>query len=58
MLERQEIQLLGSDCHNLTSRAPNLDQAVKFIQKKLGDSGLDSVDALGKTLFRSAGAEV
>jgi protein-tyrosine phosphatase len=58
MLERQEIQLLGSDCHNLTSRAPNLGQAVEYIEKKLGNSALDSVNALSKAMFRTAGAEV
>ena len=30
MLQQGQIHLLGSDCHNLTSRAPNLDQAVRL----------------------------
>ena len=36
MLKNGQIHLLGSDCHNLTDRAPNLADAVKAIEKKLG----------------------
>ena len=35
MLKIGQIHLLGTDCHNLTSRKPNLAQAVEKIQKKL-----------------------
>lgn len=41
MLDRGQIHLLGSDCHNLTSRAPNLDGAVQVIQRRLGEDALD-----------------
>lgn len=40
MLRRGQIHLLGSDCHNLTSRAPNLDQAVQLIERKLGEEAI------------------
>lgn len=36
MLRREQIHLLGSDCHNLTDRAPNLAAAVKVIGEKFG----------------------
>lgn len=36
MLKADQIQLLGSDCHNLTDRSPNLGDAVSRIEKKLG----------------------
>lgn len=36
MLKADQIQLLGSDCHNLTDRIPNLGDAVSRIEKKLG----------------------
>jgi protein-tyrosine phosphatase len=32
--------VIGSDCHNLTSRAPNLDKAVDIIVKKLGEGAI------------------
>lgn len=34
LLEQQKVHLLGSDCHNMTSRVPNLEQAVRVIRKK------------------------
>ena len=36
MLEREQIHLLGSDCHNLTQRPPNLQLAADKISNKLG----------------------
>lgn len=40
MLRQGQIHLLGSDCHNLTTRVPNLDQAVQLIEKQLGEEAL------------------
>lgn len=36
LLKTDKIHLLGSDCHNLVSRAPNLDMAQRVIEEKLG----------------------
>lgn len=36
LLKADQIQLLGSDCHNLSDRPPNLGEAVSRIEKKLG----------------------
>lgn len=36
LLRQERIQLLGSDCHDLSRRAPNLGEAVKVIEKKFG----------------------
>lgn len=43
--------LLGSDCHNTTSRCPNLGGARKYIEKKHGLAVLAQTDALGRELF-------
>ena len=43
MLKRGEIHLLGSDCHNLTSRKPNLGAAVEKIRRHCGDGILDRI---------------
>lgn len=40
MLSAERIQLLGSDCHNLSSRKPNLGAAIELIQKRLGEDAL------------------
>lgn len=43
MLKKDRIQLLGSDCHNLSSRSPNLGDAVELIERKLGENALAGV---------------
>lgn len=43
MLKADQIQLLGSDCHNLSSRKPNLGDAVKRIQEKNGTALLTRI---------------
>lgn len=43
MLKTDQIQLLGSDCHNLDSRKPNMGEAVARIQRKLGDGVLETI---------------
>ena len=37
------IHFLGTDCHNLTSRAPNLAEAAALICKKAGQDILDEI---------------
>ena len=36
LLDRGWINFLGSDCHNLTTRAPRMGEAAAVIEKKLG----------------------
>ncbi|MBQ2928104.1 MAG: capsular polysaccharide biosynthesis protein [Oscillospiraceae bacterium] len=43
MLKAGQIHLLGSDCHNLTSRAPNLGPAMQRITQKLGEGILEEI---------------
>lgn len=43
MLRKGRIHLLGSDCHNLSDRAPNLGEAHKAIVQKLGKSALSEI---------------
>ena len=43
MLRKEQIQLLGSDCHNMTSRRPNLAAAVEMIRQHLGDAPLEQI---------------
>ena len=40
MLNREGIHLLGSDCHNLKDRKPNLGEAVKEIRRQLGSEAI------------------
>ena len=43
MLKKDQIQLLGSDCHNLTDRKPNLAPAIERIRQKLGQKAVERV---------------
>lgn len=43
MLHKGQIHLLGSDCHDLTVRSPNLGKAVELIEKRLGKDAIHAV---------------
>ena len=51
LLKDDRIQLLGSDCHNLTTRAPKLGDALEVIRKKLGENTIDRISDYGKMIF-------
>lgn len=44
LLEMAPYPLLGSDCHNLTSRPPNLKKGRAVVRKKLGEEFLKQMD--------------
>lgn len=35
LLKADQIQLLGSDCHNMSARKPNLGPAIRLLERKL-----------------------
>ena len=43
MLKEDRIHLLGSDCHNLRARRPNMDVAIQKIRTKLGEDALERI---------------
>ena len=45
MLHADQIQLLGSDCHNLTNRPANLGDAISVIEKQFGQNALSKVQS-------------
>lgn len=45
MLKQGMIHLLGSDCHNLSDRAPNLGEALQIISNKLGQQAISEICA-------------
>lgn len=51
MLRKDQIHLLGSDCHNLTERIPNLEAAIKMIQKYLSEDALAGIDRHQRTVL-------
>lgn len=44
--------LLGSDCHNLSGRRPNLAEGRDVLKKKLGEEVLNDIDSLGERILR------
>lgn len=43
--------VLGSDCHNMKDRKPNLSEGRKIISEKLGDEALRKIDIRGMQLL-------
>lgn len=54
LLKKDAAQLLGSDCHGLERRPPNLGQAVDRLQEKKMDAVLTRMEMLGDEIFRDA----
>lgn len=52
MLKKQQIHLLGSDCHNMTSRKPNLGEAVQKIHARLGEEPLQRIDGCARQVLQ------
>lgn len=51
LLSRYDNVIIGSDCHNLTDRKPNLDEARVIIRKRFGLEKLSKIDECMETLF-------
>lgn len=49
LLKKGKIHVLGSDCHNMTTRPPNLEQAIQYIER---ECGTDTVRQLRKNSER------
>lgn len=52
MLKKGQIHLLGSDCHNVTSRKQNLGEAIKVITDKLGPEALEKIRVYEAQIFK------
>lgn len=51
LLQSGIVKLLGSDCHNLDSRRPNLGQACDIIRKKVGNDALENITDFSKKIL-------
>ena len=51
MLKKVGIHLLGSDCHNLKSRKPDLGEAVALIRKRLGDDCMNRINTYAQDVL-------
>ncbi len=51
LLKEGRIHLLGTDCHNMSSRAPHMDAALRQIRKHVGEDRIAEMDELGASLL-------
>jgi protein-tyrosine phosphatase len=51
LIESNVVQLIGSDCHNMDKRSPNLDKTFTIIEKKLGKKYIDKLNNLGYNII-------
>jgi len=51
LLKNGCLDFLGSDAHNLTTRPPNLAEAARVIEKKLGKEALADLTARSAALL-------
>ena len=51
MFRNEEVHLLGSDCHGIHHRPPNLDLGRSILTKKLGNLVLERVDRCGERIY-------
>lgn len=51
MLQKEQIHLLGSDCHNMRNRQPNLGKAIERIQKHCGNGVLEHIVAFQRDVL-------
>ncbi len=52
MLRAGQIHLIGSDCHNLETRRPNLMDAAGKIERKLGRKALDRISETEQSILK------
>lgn len=51
MLAHGELQFIGSDCHNMTSRPPNIGKAYEVINKKFGNDFVNQMQQFGYSVL-------
>lgn len=58
LLQATQFPLLGSDCHNLTTRPPNLAEGRKVAARKLGEAFLTKMDQSAARLIQPEAEKV
>lgn len=54
LLRNGTVQLLGTDCHNMTTRQPKLGEALAYLSKKGMDRELEHIARFSDEIFREA----
>lgn len=51
LLKRQRVHFIGSDCHNMSGRPPNMGKVLGMIQQKLGTAFANAFVHYGNEMF-------
>lgn len=51
MLKKGYVRLLGTDCHNLTDRAPDISSATEIISRKISPEFLEYINDYADSVF-------
>lgn len=54
MVRDDAIQLIGSDCHDMARRKPDIAGAYEIIEKKLGKYGMEGIDCVTDMVLQDA----
>lgn len=54
LLEDGNVTFLGSDCHNMVDRSPDVRSEIALIEKKLGADTVDEINRLADVAFKDA----
>ena len=57
LLREGWIRVLGTDCHNMTSRAPRMDEAVRRIARALGEDAVQRLEMRAAALLPAGEAD-
>jgi protein-tyrosine phosphatase len=52
LLRQGYINIFGSDCHNVTTRAPNMGNLQKILRKKVGSFEVDRLNTLSASMLK------
>ena len=53
LLRRGQVDLLGSDCHNLTSRPPDLGGLCERLKRKINQDIFHTIDQVGTQVLET-----
>lgn len=53
LIEQDFPVLLGTDCHDIKKRKPDMDAACKILRTKFGDACMEQIDSLGAQLLHN-----
>ena len=54
LLNNDTVNFLGTDCHNMTNRAPNMGKAINYLKKKKMDDALIQIAENSKMIIEAA----